>query len=198
MNDGLTTIKLNRLGFTTHENEDMNSLILSKIDSIAHKAINGKMTPGLQVLVARRGNVIFQKSYGHQTYDTIKKVTNSDLYDVASISKMISTLPNLMQLYDQHKVTLDTKLKNMVPLFAETNKENITFKDLLTHYAGLQAFLPFYKATLNSENTPMEKYYRKAPNLQFSTKVADALYIRNDYHDTIIKIIENSRLSLKK
>ena len=198
VNDGLTTIKLNRLGFTTPENEDMNSLILSKIDSIAHKAINGKMTPGMQVLVARRGNVIFQKSYGHLTYNTIKKVTNSDLYDVASISKMISTLPNLMQLYDQQKVKLDTKLKNMVPLFAETNKENITFKDLLTHYAGLQAFLPFYKATLNSDNTPMEKYYRKAPNLQFSTKVADALYIRNDYHDTIMKIIANSRLSLKK
>lgn len=198
VNDGLATIKLNRLGFTTPENEDMNPLILSKIDSIAQKAINGKMTPGMQVLVARRGKVIFQKSYGHLTYDTIKKVTNSDLYDVASISKMISTLPNVMQLYDQDKVKLDSKLKNMVPLFAKTNKENITFKDLLTHYAGLQAYIPFYKATLNSDNTPMEKYYRKVPNLQFSNKVADALYIRNDYHDTIMKIIANSRLSLKK
>jgi len=198
VNDGLATIKLNRLGFTTPENEDMNPLILSKIDSIAQKAINGKMTPGIQVLVARRGNVIFQKSYGYLTYDTIKKVTNSDLYDVASISKMISTLPNVMQLYDQHKVKLDSKLKNMVPLFAKTNKENITFKDLLTHYAGLRAWIPFYKATLNSDNSPMEKYYRKVPNLQFSTKVADALYIRNDYHDTIMKIIANSPVSLKK
>ena len=176
----------------------MNPLILSKIDSIAQKAIDGKMTPGIQVLVARKGKVIFQKSYGHQTYDNVIKVTNSDLYDVASISKMISTLPNVMQLYDQNKVNLDTKLKKMVPVFAKTNKENINFKDLLTHYAGLQAWIPFYKATLDSENRPSEKYYRKVADTQFSTKVADNLFIRNDYHDTIMKIIANTPLSLKK
>jgi beta-glucosidase-like glycosyl hydrolase/CubicO group peptidase (beta-lactamase class C family) len=197
-NYGVSTQKLTRLGFTTPENEDMNPKILSKIDSIAKKAIDGKMTPGMQVLVARRGNVIFQKSYGHHTYDTINKVTNSDLYDVASISKMISTLPNVMQLYDKKKVKLDTKLKRMLPFFSKTNKENISFKDLLTHYAGLQAWIPFYKATLDSENNPSEKYYRKVPNAQFSTKVADNLFIRNDYHDTIMKLIADTPLSLKK
>ena len=198
VNYGLTTEKLNRLGFTAPENEGMNPKILSKIDSIAKKAIDGKMTPGMQVLVARKGNIIFQKSYGHLTYDESKKVENTDLYDVASLSKMISTLPNVMQLYDKKKVNLNTKLKKMVPLFAKTNKENISFKDLLTHYAGLQAWIPFYKATLNSDNTPMEKYYRKVANSQFSTKVADDLYIRNDYHDTIIKLIADTPLSLKK
>ncbi|MDN3674674.1 glycoside hydrolase family 3 N-terminal domain-containing protein [Flavobacterium branchiarum] len=198
INDGLSTEKLNRLGFTTPENVGMNPQILSKIDAIAQKAIDGKMTPGMQVLVARKGNVIFQKSYGHQTYENIRKVTNSDLYDVASISKMISTLPNVMQLYDHDKVNLDTKLKDMVPLFAKTNKENITFKDLLTHYAGLQAWIPFYKATLDSEGKPSTKYYRKIADSQFSTKVADNLFIRNDYHDTIMKMIADSPLSTKR
>jgi beta-glucosidase-like glycosyl hydrolase/CubicO group peptidase (beta-lactamase class C family) len=198
VNDGLTTEKINRLGFTKPENVGMNPLILSKIDAIAQKAIDGKMTPGMQVLVARKGSVIFQKSYGSQTYDNTRKVTNSDLYDVASISKMISTLPNVMQLYDNEKVNLDTKLKDMVPLFAKTNKENITFKDLLTHYAGLQAWIPFYKATLDSEGKPSAKYYRRVAESDFSTKVADGLFIRNDYHDTIMKIIADSPLSLKK
>ena len=198
INEGLSTKKLNRLGFTTPENEGMNPLILSKIDAIAQKAIDGKMTPGMQVLVARKGNVIFQKSYGYHTYDNTTKVLNSDLYDVASISKMISTLPNVMQLYDQNKVNLNTKLKKMVPLFSKTNKANINFKDLLTHYAGLQAWIPFYKATLDTENKPLEKYYRKVANSQFSTKVADGLFIRNDYHDTIMKIIANSPLSIKR
>ena len=198
INEGLSTKKLNRLGFTTPENEGMNPLILSKIDTIAQKAIDGKMTPGMQVLVARKGNVIFQKSYGYHTYDNTTKVLNSDLYDVASISKMISTLPNVMQLYDQNKVNLNTKLKKMVPLFSKTNKANINFKDLLTHYAGLQAWIPFYKATLDTENKPLEKYYRKVANSQFSTKVADGLFIRNDYHDTIMKIIANSPLSIKR
>ncbi|MCD0472939.1 serine hydrolase [Flavobacterium sp. EDS] len=198
INDGLSTEKINRLGFTTPENVGMNPQILSKIDAIAQKAIDGKMTPGMQVLVARKGSVIFQKSYGSQTYDTTRKVTNSDLYDVASISKMISTLPNVMQLYDNEKVNLDTKLKDMVPLFAKTNKENISFKDLLTHYAGLQAWIPFYKATLDSEGKPSAKYYRRVAESDFSTKVADGLFIRNDYHDTIMKIIADSPLSLKK
>jgi beta-glucosidase-like glycosyl hydrolase/CubicO group peptidase (beta-lactamase class C family) len=198
INDGLTTEKINRLGFTKPENVGMNPLILSKIDAIAQKAIDGRMTPGMQVLVARKGSVIFQKSYGSQTYDNTRKVTNSDLYDVASISKMISTLPNVMQLYDNEKVNLDTKLKDMVPLFAKTNKENISFKDLLTHYAGLQAWIPFYKATLDSEGKPSAKYYRRAAESDFSTKVADNLFIRNDYHDTIMKIIADSPLSLKK
>jgi beta-glucosidase-like glycosyl hydrolase/CubicO group peptidase (beta-lactamase class C family) len=198
VNEGLSTKKLNRLGFTTPENEGMNPLILSKIDAIAQKAIEGKMTPGMQVLVARKGNVIFQKSYGYHTYDNTTKVSNSDLYDVASISKMISTLPNVMQLYDQNKVNLDTKLKKMVPLFSKTNKANINFKDLLTHYAGLQAWIPFYKATMSTENKPLEKYYHKIADSQFSTKVADGLFIRNDYHDTIMKIIANSPLSIKR
>ncbi|OUL61589.1 glycoside hydrolase family 3 N-terminal domain-containing protein [Flavobacterium sp. AJR] len=198
VNDGLTTEKINRLGFTKPENVGMNPLILSKIDAVAQKAIDGKMTPGMQVLVARKGSVIFQKSYGSQTYDNTRKVTNSDLYDVASISKMISTLPNVMQLYDNEKVNLDTKLKDMVPLFAKTNKKNISFKDLLTHYAGLQAWIPFYKATLDSEGKPSAKYYRRVAESDFSTKVADNLFIRNDYHDTIMKIIADSPLSLKK
>lgn len=198
VNDGLTTEKLNRLAFTAPENVNMNPAILSKIDAVAQKAIDGKMAPGMQVLVARKGNVIFQKSYGAQTYDNGKKVTDSDLYDVASISKMISTLPNVMQLYDKNKVELDTKLKDMLPFFAKTNKENITFKDLLNHYAGLQAWIPFYKATLDSNNQPSEKYYRKAAENGFTTKVADNLYIRNDYHDTIMKIIAESPVALKK
>lgn len=197
VNDGLTTEKLNRLAFTAPENVNMNPAILSKIDAVAQKAIDGKMAPGMQVLVARKGNVIFQKSYGSQTYDNGRKVTNTDLYDVASISKMISTLPNVMQLYDKNKVTLDTKLKDMVPFFAKTNKENIIFKDLLNHYAGLQAWIPFYKATLDSNTNPSEKYYRKTAENGFTTKAADNLYIRNDYHDTIMKIIADSPVSTK-
>ncbi|MDQ6472478.1 glycoside hydrolase family 3 N-terminal domain-containing protein [Flavobacterium sp. LHD-80] len=197
VNDGLPTQKLNRLAFNAPENVNMNPAILSKIDAVAQKAIDGKMTPGMQVLVARKGNVIFQKSYGSQTYDNGKKVTNTDLYDVASISKMISTLPNVMQLYDKNKVTLDTKLKDMVPFFANTNKENIIFKDLLNHYAGLQAWIPFYKATLDSKTNPSEKYYRKIAEAGFTTKVSDSLYLRNDYHDTIMKIIAKSPISPK-
>lgn len=198
VNDGIDTEKIDRLGFETPENVGMNSAILDKIDAIAKKAIDGKMAPGMQVLVARKGSVVFQKSYGYQTYDNKIKVSNTDLYDVASISKMISTLPNVMQLYDKNKVELDTKLGTMLPMFAKSNKKDISFKDLLNHYAGLIAWSPFYKSTLDAKGFPSDHYYRKIPEKNFTTKVADNLFIRNDYHDTIMKFIADSPISLKK
>lgn len=198
VNDGLKTKKVDVLGFTAAENVGVDSAILSKIDKIAQKAIDSKMTPGAQILVARKGKVIYQKSFGYHTYDNLIKVKNSDIYDVASLTKMISTLPNVMQLYDKNKVELDTKLSKMLPLFNKTDKKNITFKDLLSHQGRLQAWIPFYKETLDKDKKPSEKYYRATPDSQFSIQVADSLFIRKDYHDTIMETIAKSKLLPKK
>jgi len=198
VNDGLKTEKLNILGFTAPENVGVNFTILSKIDKIAQKAIDAKMTPGAQILVARKGKVIYQKSFGYHTYDNLIKVKNDDIYDVASLTKMISTLPNVMQLFDKDKVELDTKLGKMLPLFNDSDKKNITFKDLLSHQARLQAWIPFYKETLDKDQKPSDNYYRKLPDSQFSIQVADSLFIRNDYHDTIMNAIAKSKLLPKK
>lgn len=198
VNDGLATEKLNRLGFTTPENVGMNAEILSKIDAIANKAINGKMTPGIQVLVARKGKVIYQKSFGHHTYDKTIKVQDSDIYDVASLTKILATLPNVMLQYDQQKINLETTLGTMSPIFKDSNKANINFKDLLSHYAGLAAGIPFYKATMDKSKFPSEVYFRKTSEEQFSKRMTDSLFVRNDFSDTIMKMIVNSKLSLKK
>jgi beta-glucosidase-like glycosyl hydrolase/CubicO group peptidase (beta-lactamase class C family) len=198
VNEGLSTEKLNRLGFSVPENVGMNPKIVAKIDALANKAIDNKMTPGLQILVAKKGKVIYQKSFGYHTYDATEKVVNSDVYDIASLTKIISTLPNVMQLFDHNKVNLDSKLGDMLPLFQNSDKAEISFKNLLSHYAGLQAWIPFYKATLDSLKMPLAKYYSKTNNDLFSKKVADSLFMRNDYHDTIMKMIVDSKLSLKK
>jgi beta-N-acetylhexosaminidase len=198
VNFGLQTKKINRLGFTVPENVGMDSQVLSRIDDLAKKAISGKMTPGIQILVARKGKVIYQKTFGTHTYESNQKVLNTDIYDVASITKMVSTLPNVMQLYEQGKVTMDSKLGDMLPVFANTDKKNIHFKELLSHYARLQAWIPFYQNTLDSLKQPSEKYYRKTADAQFSKQVAENLFIRNDYHDTIMKAIADSKLLPKK
>lgn len=195
---GLRTDKLNRLGFTAPENVGMSPSILSKIDTYAKKAIDGKMAPGMQILVARRGKVIFQKSYGYHTYDKQTKVSNSDIYDVASITKMVATLPNVMQQYDNGKVTLDSKLGDMLPMFQGTNKQDIVFKDLLSHYAKLQAWIPFYKNTLDADKCPSDKIYSLYNKEGFNYQVAENLYIRNDYQDSILKQIADSKLLDKK
>lgn len=189
---------LNRLGFTAPENVGMSPKVLSRIDQVAQKAIDGGMTPGIQVLVARRGKVIFQKSYGYQTYDKQVKVQNSDLYDVASVTKMIGTLPVVMQQFDQGKITLDSKLGDMLPLFKGSDKQDITVKELLSHYARLQAWIPFYKATVDTDKCPKPEYYSWGEKEGFTTRVAENLYLRNDYKDSILKQIVASKLLEKK
>ncbi|MCF6131955.1 glycoside hydrolase family 3 N-terminal domain-containing protein [Flavobacterium wongokense] len=195
---GITTQKLNRLGFGTPESVGMNSEKLKQIETYAQKAIDGKMAPGMQVLVARKGKVIYQKSFGKQTYEGDVKVKNSDLYDVASLTKMVATLPNVMQVYDQKKVTLETTLGDMLPNFKGSNKDKMTFKELLSHYGRMQAWIPFYKATVDSAKMPMDKYYKKVYSEGFTKRVSDSLYLRDDYHDTIMKQIINSPLIDKK
>ncbi len=196
--DGLTTRKLNRLGFTAPENVGMNPYVLSQIDGIAKKAIDKKMTPGLQVLVARKGKVIYQKSYGFHDYTNPVRVVNSDVYDIASLTKIVSTLPNVMQQFDRKRINMETTLGEMLPVFNGSDKQHIHFKELLSHYAGLQAWIPFYQSTLDGDKKPSAKYYRKTADALFSRQVADSLFIRNDYHDTIIKKIIDSKLLEKK
>jgi beta-glucosidase-like glycosyl hydrolase/CubicO group peptidase (beta-lactamase class C family) len=197
-NFGLSTEKLNVLGFTAPENVGMNPTILSKIDGIAQKAINGRMAPGIQVLVARKGKVVFQKSYGSHTYDGDVKVSNTDLYDVASLTKILSTLPNAMLQYDAKKINMETRLDSMLPIFKNSNKKDIRFKELLSHYARLQPWIPFYKVTIDKKGNPLDAYYRKVNEVPFSTKVADSLFLRDDYHDTIMKIIADTKLLPQK
>lgn len=198
VNEGLITEKSNRLGFTTPKNVGMDSMILSKIDALAQNAVDKKMIPGAQIVVARKGKVVYQKAFGFHDYDQKIKVANSDIYDVASLTKILATLPNVMQLYEHNKVNLDTKLSTMLPIFENSDKADITFKELLSHYGRLEAWIPFYKATLDSKLQPSEKYYRKTFENGFSKRVSDSLFIRNDYHDTIIKAIVNSKLLPKK
>lgn len=193
-NFGLTTEKLDVLGFSTPENVGMKTEVLSKIDGIAQKAMVKKMTPGMQILVARKGKVIYQKAFGFHSYQKDLKVSNSDIYDLASLTKIIATLPNVMQQYDQKKVTMETTLDSMLPVFKNTNKKDITFKELLSHYARLQAWYPFYKNTIDRKGNPKEAYYRKVGDANFSIKIADSMYLKKDYSDTILKIIADSKL----
>lgn len=196
---GLQTKKSNVLGFSNPETVGMSSSKLKDIDAVVKKAIDGKMTPGAQVLVARKGKVIFQKAYGFHTYENETKVKNTDLYDIASLSKIIGTLPNIMLDYDKGKINLSTRLGQMVHKAKGTDKDSITFKDLLSHYARLQAWEPFYKATIDSvSKKPMEKYYRKTSMKGYTTQVAENLYILDSYKDSIINKIIKSKLLPKK
>jgi len=198
VDDGFKTHKTNILSYSTPQNVGMDPKVLAKIDALAQKAIDGKMTPGMQIVLARKGKIFYQKSFGFHDYRKDVKVTNQDVYDLASLTKILSTLPNMMQLYDRGKIKFDTKLGQMLPIFSTTDKKNIILKDLLAHQAGLQAWIPFYEATLDSTKRPSKKYYRKGFSPEFPLQVSENLYLRKDYQDTIMKRIAESKLLPKK
>lgn len=198
INDGIPTAKINRLGFNLPENVKMNSKELAKIDKIAQKAIDLKATPGMQILVARKGQVVYRKAFGTHKYESEQKVKNSDVYDVASLTKILATLPTFMTIYDKKKISLDTHLCQMLPEFENSNKSNATVLEMLSHQAGFQAWIPFYKATLDSTQKPLKKYYRAFVTDSFSIPVAKNLFLRNDYKDSIISQIKNSPLLTSK
>ena len=198
VNEGIETLELKRLGFEIPENVGMNSKILTKIDSIANHAISKKMTPGIQVVVARKSKVIYQKSFGNHTYEDSQKVNNSDIYDIASLTKIVATLPNIMQEFDQGHLTLETKLKSMLPEAKNSNKANATVLDMLTHQARFQPWIPFYKATLDSLERPSTHFYRSEFSEEFPTHVADNLFLKKGYNEIIITTILESELLPKK
>ncbi|WP_298496091.1 glycoside hydrolase family 3 N-terminal domain-containing protein [uncultured Algibacter sp.] len=195
LGEGIQNNEIKRLGYTIPERVGMNSIKLKKIDSIAQYAVNGKMTPGIQLLVARKGKVIYNKNFGKHTYDGKEKVASDDIYDVASLTKILSTLPLLMELEEQGIVTLDTKLPAILPEYKNSNKAHITLKSMLSHYARLRPWEPFYYHTLDSvTKRPSKKYYRKVRSDKFNVEVTKNLFLRTDYQDSLPEIIKNSEL----
>ncbi len=194
VNSGLDTKDIKRLGFDVPENQGIDGDNLSKIDSIMKMAIAQKMTPGAQIVIARRGKVVYQKSFGYHTYTNDIPVKDVDLYDVASLTKILATLPSLMQVYDKGQIALNDKLGDMLPVFKGSNKEEATLLDMLTHQARFQPWEAFYLKTLDENKRPNPKYYRTVSSKDFPYKVAESLYLRKDLNDTIINAIVKSKL----
>ena len=193
--EGIPSFGIKRLGYSIPERVGMNSEKLKKIDSIAQRAVDFKMTPGIQLLIAREGKVIYNKNFGKHTYSGKERVDFDDIYDVASLTKILATLPLLMELEEQGIISLDTKLSEILPEYKDSNKANITLKSMLSHYARLRPWEPFYYHTLDSiTKRPSSKYYRTKRTNKFNIEVAKNLYLRTDYQDSIPKIIKDSEL----
>ena len=186
-----------RFKYVLPEEINIASKKLTKIDSIVSNAITNHATPGCQILVAKDGKVFYQKSFGYHTYENRQKVINTDIYDLASVTKVSASLPMLMQLYDEGKIKLDSTLGTYLPEVRNSNKENLVLRDILTHQARLKAWIPFYKNTLEKGDWKTS-IYSKTPQGNFTTKVADSLYILNSYRDSIYSTITASALEPKK
>lgn len=178
----------------------LNTDTLLKIDSVIKDAINQNATPGATIMAVRNGTVFYYKSWGHHTYAKKRRTNNFDIYDIASVTKIASTLPTIMKLYEEKKININKKLSEYMPALIGTNKENIIIKDILAHQAKLKPWIPFYIETYkDQENNILDNtIYSKYKNKKFSVKVAENLYITESYRDTIYQKIYDSELRSRK
>lgn len=196
VNTKITTNHLGRLQYGTPESVGMNFNRLKEVDRLAKRVVTEEMAPGAQVLIARHGKVIFQKSYGYHTQEKKIPVEDNHMYDVASLTKIIASVPILMKLADKKVISLETTLGDLLPEYKLSNKSYITLKKLLSHYAGLKSWIPFYLSTMDTKvKRPSPKYYSSTKQPGFSVEVTDKLFARNDIKDSIQKIILDSDVS---
>ena len=192
---------------------------IPKIDSIVLDGIQNKAFPGCQVYVLKDGKVIYDKSFGNFTYDTIQKVQSSTIYDLASLSKTTGTLLAIMKLYDGGKLKLTDKASQYLTFLRATDKENITIRDLLLHETGLPGSMEFYRAIVEKNNTanflPLnadsthsvqlgnQSYKYKAgwtskiQTPQYITQIADSFYMNNNFHSKAMEMIAKTKLGSK-
>jgi beta-glucosidase-like glycosyl hydrolase/CubicO group peptidase (beta-lactamase class C family) len=223
---GAKNNRLDRFKYTLPEAVGVNSEKLQVVDSIIHSAIDSQAIPGCQVLAARHGKVFYHKMYGYHTYLKEKPVKWNDIYDLASITKIAASVPSIMHLYDQGMLSLDSTLDTYLPYLDTTNKGDLVLKDILTHQARLKPWIPFYYKTIKSlypgqelldsefsEEYPYklgknafvaknfqykEGIYSRNPSDSFSIEVADNLYMKNVYIDSIFRWIDESELLERK
>ena len=167
-----------RLQYGPPELVDMNPATLKIIDNVVEEAIKDHAIPGCQILVAKNGIVIFDEAYGYQTYDSIKKVDKSTLYDLASITKVLATTQGIMYLLEHDSITLDTPLSNYLDYLANTNKKDITIRQIMAHQAGLYSYFPFWKKAkqeLNLANELLKKDVQVGKSIWVNSAVEDSI-----------------------
>lgn len=194
---GLTFDGPVRLRYTIPEDIGVSSAKFYKIDSLILESIADEAFPGCQVLIAKDQAVIFNKSYGYHTYKKEREVRNTDLYDLASITKITASVPSVMRLYEDKKISIEDSLSMHLEYLVNSNKSKITIKDVLTHYAQLEPWLPFWKKTVKDSAT-LCKTYSNTMSAEFPFQVADNMYIIPTCRDSIRMQIAASDLRKKK
>ncbi|GGH17024.1 serine hydrolase domain-containing protein [Mucilaginibacter phyllosphaerae] len=177
-NYGFLTAKT-RLQYTVPEDAGINADNLNAIDNIAREAIASKATPGCVVLVAKDGKVIFNKAYGYHTYANTIPNRITDIFDVASMTKISATTMELMQLYDAGKLNLDSTIGTYMPIARNTNKKTLTVRELLEHQAGLIPDISTFESIKPADHSTDS-------SAAYPTKVNDGYYVRKNYFEDVM------------
>lgn len=187
--DGVQTAKI-RLSYSGTAGTTVNTQLLTdSIDAVMEDAIAGRAAPGGVVMVVQDGNVIFEKAYGHHTYEQQANTRLSDIFDMASITKIAATTPVVMRLTERGVINLDSTMGHYLWQAKHSNKAGTKLRDVMLHEAGFIPYIPFYR-DMNPNDLSADS------SAEFSVKVADGCYIRTAYYEEVMwPIMLNSRLN---
>ena len=170
---------------------------IREVDSIALNGIEIGAYPGCQILAMKDGKIIYDKCFGHFTYDGEHEVQSDDVYDIASLTKVFATTFAIMKLYDDGKISLETKLSDYFPYLKNTNKKDIRLIEVMTHQAGLTGWIPIYKTMLKNDQ-PDPDIFRKSIDEDHTVRVAKDMYISKDFNFAICETVKDSDTIKKK
>ncbi len=190
---GIRTKALNRFVYSIPEDAGMDSRTLKKIEVIVDEAINTGATPGCQVFVARNGKVIYERSFGSQTYDKSSPVTFETIYDLASLTKVSATLQTVMFMYEKGLIDIYKKVSYYLPELKKTNKKDITILEMLTHQAGLAPFVPMWNETVK-DTVFLPQYYSRIRDGRYPLQVSPTLFASPVIRDSVWSWIGKSKL----
>ena len=188
-------------------------LLRDSIAAIVRQGIVAGAYPGAQVLVAKNGHVVYHEAFGFHTYENLQPVTTEDIYDFASVTKISTGLPAVMQLHGEGRFDLDAALSTYYPPFRRSNKADLTFRHILAHQSRLMAWIPFWRGTLkgNARN-PWEKGWQATMNNKGAFKrrtfatayskaypvlVTEDLWLHRRYKARMLDAIKRSPLNEK-
>ncbi len=170
----------------------------SKVDAIANDGIAKGAYPGCNVIVAKDGKIIYNQAYGYLDENKEKQVTPLTIYDLASVTKISATTVAIMKLYEEGKVGLDKTLGDYLPWVKNSDKSNITVRELLLHQGGLVSWIPFFRETIDEKTgDPLKELYRKHFGRKHHINVAKDLYLKDSYINTMYDKILSSKLGAK-
>lgn len=185
VNSGVSLKALLRLGYSIPERVGMSSAKLARVDELVQDGLDSLMYPGAQVLIARKGKVIYNKGFGKPTYDSEEKITPEHIYDLASITKILGTLPMVMKMEEEGEIELNDTFEELVPEYSGTEIKDVTVLKALSHYGRLPSWIAFYLSTLDDKRKPSPEFYRNQPLDGYSIKVSENLYLTDAYKDSI-------------
>lgn len=175
------------------------SYIHTKVDSIITNGIKMEAFPGAQVLVAKNSRIIFHEAYGFHTYDSLQPVALNDIYDLASVTKIIGPLPAIMKLVDEGKLDLDKPFCTYwKPWRNVKDKKDLTLREILAHQAGLEPYIIFLNEVIKKNGKLKNRFVKRTKNNRFQNEAYEGLYVKNRFNRKMYHMINRSKVSDEK